>query len=91
MGRGLKEEGDDGGTSGMCDVFDRIRMKGSVVMGEGEMEEAGMVYIGEKVGKGYGGRVDVGVDGLEGRNIVASGGWNGSGVMGVGDHGKLVN
>ena len=49
-------------------------MKGTVVIGEGEMDEAPMLYIGEKLGTGYGQRVDVAVDPLEGTNIVASGG-----------------
>ncbi|KPC99852.1 Fructose-1,6-bisphosphatase class 2 [Geobacillus sp. BCO2] len=67
MGRGKKNEADDAATSAMRDVFDTVPMKGTVVIGEGEMDEAPMLYIGEKLGNGYGPRVDVAVDPLEGR------------------------
>lgn len=50
-----------------------------------------MLYIGEKLGNGYGPRVDVAVDPLEGTNIVASGGWNALAVIAVADHGNLLN
>ncbi len=91
MGRGKKEEADDAATSAMRDVFDTVPMKGTVVIGEGEMDEAPMLYIGEKLGTGYGPRVDVAVDPLEGTNIVASGGWNALAVLAVADHGDLLH
>lgn len=91
MGRGKKNEADDAATSAMRDVFDTIPMKGTVVIGEGEMDEAPMLYIGEKLGTGYGPRVDVAVDPLEGTNIVASGGWNALAVLAVADHGNLLH
>ncbi|KAA0548620.1 class II fructose-bisphosphatase [Bacillus suaedaesalsae] len=91
MGRGLKNEADDAATSAMRDVFDTIPMKGTVVIGEGEMDEAPMLYIGEKLGTGYGPRVDVAVDPLEGTNIVATGGWNALAVLAVADHGNLLH
>lgn len=91
MGRGKKDEADEAATSAMRDVFDTIPMKGTVVIGEGEMDEAPMLYIGEKLGTGYGPRVDVAVDPLEGTNIVASGGWNGLAVLAVADHGNLLH
>ncbi|MEW9500854.1 class II fructose-bisphosphatase [Jeotgalibacillus marinus] len=91
MGRGLKMEADDAATTAMRDVFDTIPMKGTVVIGEGEMDEAPMLYIGEKLGTGYGPRLDVAVDPLEGTNIVASGGWNALAVLAVADHGNLLN
>jgi fructose-1,6-bisphosphatase II len=91
MGRGKKDEADDAATSAMRDVFDTIPMKGTVVIGEGEMDEAPMLYIGEKLGNGYGARLDVAVDPLEGTNIVASGGWNALAVIAVADHGNLLN
>lgn len=91
MGRGLKNEADDAATTAMRDVFDTIPMKGTVVIGEGEMDEAPMLYIGEKLGTGYGPRLDVAVDPLEGTNIVASGGWNALAVLAVADHGNLLN
>ncbi|WP_110112642.1 class II fructose-bisphosphatase [Bacillus sp. CGMCC 1.16541] len=91
MGRGKKDEADDAATSAMRDVFDTIPMKGTVVIGEGEMDEAPMLYIGEKLGTGYGPRVDVAVDPLEGTSIVASGGWNALAVLAVADHGNLLH
>lgn len=91
MGRGKKPEADDAATSAMRDVFDTVPMKGTVVIGEGEMDEAPMLYIGEKLGTGYGQRVDVAVDPLEGTNIVASGGWNALAVLAVADHGNLLH
>lgn len=91
MGRGNKEEADRAATEAMRDVFDTIPMKGTVVIGEGEMDEAPMLYIGEKLGNGYGSRLDVAVDPLEGTNIVAYGEWNALAVLAVADHGNLLH
>jgi fructose-1,6-bisphosphatase II len=91
MGRGKKEEADHAATQSMRDVFDTIPMKGTVVIGEGEMDEAPMLYIGEKLGNGYGPRVDVAVDPLEGTNIVAAGTWNALAVLAVADVGNLLH
>ncbi len=91
MGRGKKDEADGAATSAMRDVFDTIPMRGTVVIGEGEMDEAPMLYIGEKLGTGNGPGVDVAVDPLEGTNIVASGGWNALAVLAVADHGNLLH
>jgi fructose-1,6-bisphosphatase II len=91
MGRGLKDEADGAATSAMRDVFDTIPMKGTVVIGEGEMDEAPMLYIGEKLGTGYGPRVDVAVDPLEGTNILAAGGWNALAVIAIADNGNLLH
>src|SRR6478752_1750729 len=91
MGRGKKDEADGAATSAMRDVFDTVPMKGTVVIGEGEMDEAPMLYIGEKLGTGYGPRVDVAVDPLEGTNIVAAGGWNALAVIAIADEGNLLH
>ncbi|MGM9927002.1 MAG: class II fructose-bisphosphatase [Bacillus sp. (in: firmicutes)] len=91
MGRGKKDEADGAATSAMRDVFDTIPMSGTVVIGEGEMDEAPMLYIGEKLGTGIGPGVDVAVDPLEGTNIVASGGWNALAVLAVADKGNLLH
>ncbi|MGE7603849.1 class II fructose-bisphosphatase [Peribacillus sp. NPDC097675] len=91
MGRGKKEEADDAATTAMRDVFNSIPMQGTVVIGEGEMDEAPMLYIGEKLGTGLGPLVDVAVDPLEGTNIVASGGWNALAVLAVADQGNLLH
>lgn len=91
MGRGNKIEADGAATTAMRDVFDTVPMRGTVVIGEGEMDEAPMLYIGEKLGTGFGPRVDVAVDPLEGTNILASGGWNALAVLAIADKGNLLH
>ncbi|WP_096437653.1 class II fructose-bisphosphatase [Alteribacter populi] len=91
MGRGNKDSADLAATEAMRDVFDTVPMKGTVVIGEGEMDEAPMLYIGERLGNGYGSRVDVAVDPLEGTNIVASGEWNALAVIAIADKGNLLH
>lgn len=91
MGRGEKDAADDAATSAMRLVFDTVPMRGTVVIGEGEMDEAPMLYIGEKLGTGDGPAVDVAVDPLEGTNIVASGGWNALSVIAIADEGNLLH
>ncbi|MCG7337323.1 class II fructose-bisphosphatase [Sporosarcina sp. ACRSM] len=91
MGRGLKNEADDAATTAMRTVFDTIPMQGVVVIGEGEMDEAPMLYIGEELGTGSGPAVDVAVDPLEGTNIVAAGGWNALAVLAIADKGNLLH
>lgn len=91
MGRGMKEEADDAATEAMRTVFDTIPMQGVVVIGEGEMDEAPMLYIGEELGTGEGPAVDVAVDPVEGTNIVAAGGWNALAVIAISDRGNLLH
>lgn len=91
MGRGKKEEADDAATTAMRDVFDTIPMRGTVVIGEGELDEAPMLYIGEKLGTGAGPLVDIAVDPLEGTNIVARGTNNALTVIAIGDHGQVLH
>lgn len=91
MGRGNKEAADDAATTAMRTVFDTVPMQGTVVIGEGEMDEAPMLYIGEKLGTGHGPKVDVAVDPLEGTNILASGQWNALSVIAVADEGCLLH
>src|SRR5690625_4907537 len=91
MGRGKKNEADDAATTAMRTVFDTIPMRGTVVIGEGEMDEAPMLYIGEKLGTGNGPLVDVAVDPLEGTNIVARGSCNALSVIAIADGGNLLH
>lgn len=91
MGRGKKEEADDAATTAMRKVFDTIPMRGTVVIGEGEMDEAPMLYIGEQLGLGQGPEVDVAVDPLEGTNIVAKGAWNALSVIAITDKGNFLH
>lgn len=92
MGRGLNNEADGAATEAMRLVFDTVPMRGTVVIGEGEMDEAPMLYIGEELGSDQNGpEVDVAVDPLEGTSIVASGGWNALAVLAVADRGNLLH
>lgn len=91
MGLGKKAEADDAATNAMRKEFEKVPMDGIVVIGEGEMDEAPMLYIGEKLGQGIPPMVDVAVDPLEGTNIVAKGTWNAISVIAIADHGNLLH
>jgi len=91
MGRGDKNEADGAATSAMRLMFDTVSIQGTVVIGEGEMDEAPMLYIGEKVGGGDGPEVDVAVDPLEGTEIVAKGLNNALSVIAVAPKGELLH
>jgi len=91
MGRGKKEEADQAATSAMRAMFDSIDMDGTVVIGEGEMDEAPMLYIGEKLGQASSPKVDVAVDPLEGTNMVAKGYSNAMAVVAIADRGGLLH
>lgn len=73
MGRGDKMKADDLAVEAMRGVFDTVQVDGVVVIGEGEMDEAPMLFIGERVGAGCPPEVDIAVDPLEGTNLVAKG------------------
>ena len=88
MGRGKKNEADDA-TTAMRDMFDSVNMAGTVVIGEGELDEAPMLYIGEELGTGNGPEVDIAVDPLEGTNIVAKGLANAMAVIAIADKGTF--
>jgi fructose-1,6-bisphosphatase II len=91
MGTGKKNEADNAATTAMRAMFDSVNFKGTVVIGEGEMDEAPMLYIGERLGAGWGPKLDVAVDPLEGTNIVAKGLWNGLTVVAVAPEGTLLH
>lgn len=91
VGRGNKEAADDAAVQAMRAVFDTIRMSGTVVIGEGEMDEAPMLYIGEKVGSGDAPELDVAVDPLEGTNIVAKGLAGAIAVVAIAKKGGLLH
>jgi len=73
VGKGEKMAADEAATTAMRRTLDSIGIDGTVVIGEGEMDEAPMLYIGEKVGNGSAPEVDIAVDPLEGTNICAKG------------------
>lgn len=91
MGRGDKNSADEAATLAMRAMFDSVSINGTVVIGEGEMDEAPMLYIGEKVGNTDSPEVDVAVDPLEGTAIVAKGLNNALSVIAVADKGNLLH
>lgn len=91
MGRGEKDAADDAAVSAMRVMFDTVQLDGIVVIGEGEMDEAPMLYIGERVGSGVPPLVDVAVDPLEGTNIVAKGLTGAIAVLAVAPRGTLLH
>lgn len=91
IGKGKKDDADEAATSAMRAVFDTVDLDGVVVIGEGEMDEAPMLYIGEQLGTGNGPKVDIAVDPLEGTNIVASGAPNSLTVLAIADRGTLLH
>lgn len=90
MGRGDKEAADQAAVDAMRSVFDTVHINGTVVIGEGEKDEAPMLYIGEKVGIADGPAVDVAVDPLEGTNLVAKGLPNALSVVAIAPAGCLL-
>ncbi|SHJ79717.1 fructose-1,6-bisphosphatase II [Anaerobranca californiensis DSM 14826] len=91
MGRGLKDEADQAAVQAMRAMFDTVSMDGEVVIGEGEMDEAPMLYIGEKLGNKNGPRLDVAVDPVEGTNLVAKGLPNAIAVVATAPKGNLLH
>jgi fructose-1,6-bisphosphatase, class II len=91
MGRGDKNSADGAATEAMRSMFDTVSIRGTVVIGEGEMDEAPMLYIGEQVGSMQGPEVDVAVDPLEGTEIVARGLNNAMAVLAVAGKGQLLH
>jgi len=91
MGLGKKDEADDAATTAMRKEFEKVPMDGVVVIGEGEMDEAPMLYIGERLGQGVAPAVDVAVDPLEGTNILAKGTWGAISVIAIADRGNLLH
>ncbi len=90
MGRGRKTEADGAAVEGMRRAFDSVAIDGTVVIGEGEMDEAPMLYIGEKVGAG-GPAMDIAVDPLEGTSITAKGGPNALAVVALAEAGHFLH
>lgn len=91
MGRGDKNSADEAATIAMRTMFDSVSIRGTVVIGEGEMDEAPMLYIGERVGNTEGPEVDVAVDPLEGTESVAKGLNNALSVIAIANKGNLLH
>src|ERR1700675_1167963 len=74
MGRGDEKAADQAAVDAMREALNSLAVDGTVVIGEGEGDEAPMLYIGEKVGAGGGPAIDIALDPLEGTTITAKGG-----------------
>jgi fructose-1,6-bisphosphatase II len=92
MGRGTKNESDQAAVDAMRRAFDALNIDGTVVIGEGERDEAPMLYIGEKVGKRGDGspQVDIALDPLEGTNLCAYGRPGAISVVSIASRGNLL-
>src|SRR5438093_12320805 len=93
MGRGDRHEADRLATEAMGAAMDEIEMQGTIVIGEGERDEAPMLYIGEQVGMAGDAapEIDIAVDPLEGTNLVATGSANAITVLAASERGGLVH
>jgi fructose-1,6-bisphosphatase II / sedoheptulose-1,7-bisphosphatase len=90
MGKGDKNAADGAAVDAMRKAFDTLAIDGTVVIGEGEMDEAPMLYIGEKIGQG-GPKVDIAVDPLEGTSLTAKGGPNAMAVVALAEGGGFLH
>jgi fructose-1,6-bisphosphatase II len=90
IGRGEKESADQAAVDAMRFVLDSVSMRGRVVIGEGEKDEAPMLYNGEEVGNGDGPEVDVAVDPLEGTRLTALGQPGAISVIAVAERGTML-
>ncbi len=91
MGRGDEKAADQAAVDAMRAMLDSIDCRATVVIGEGERDEAPMLYIGEKVGSGNGPELEIALDPLEGTTICAHGGTNSISVMAIGEKGGLLH
>src|SRR5271156_1562955 len=91
MGRGDEKAADQAAVDAMRTALNSLQIEGTVVIGEGERDEAPMLYIGEKVGSGHGPKIDIALDPLEGTTIAAKGGMNALAVIAMADHGGFLN
>lgn len=91
MGRGDEKAADQAAVDAMRAMLDSVECDATVVIGEGERDEAPMLYIGEKVGSGNGAKLEIALDPLEGTTICAHGGPNSISVMAIGEAGNMLH
>ena len=91
MGRGDERSADQAAVDAMRQALNVLGIDGTVVIGEGERDEAPMLYIGERVGSGNGPRVDIALDPLEGTTITATGGPNAIACLAIASEGGFLN
>ena len=91
IGKNEKILADKAATDIMRNELNKLKIKGEVVIGEGELDQAPMLYIGEKVGTGHGLNVDIAVDPLEGTNFAAKNIPGAISVLAISEKGNLFN
>ena len=91
MGRGDEKAADQAAVDAMREALNSLAIAGTVVIGEGERDEAPMLYIGERVGTGNGPPIDIALDPLEGTTITAKGAANALAVIAMADAGGFLN
>jgi fructose-1,6-bisphosphatase II / sedoheptulose-1,7-bisphosphatase len=91
MGRGDEKAADQAAVDAMRSALNSLQMQGTVRIGEGERDEAPMLYIGEEVGTGEGPKIDIALDPLEGTTITAKGGPNALAVIAMAEEGGFLN
>lgn len=91
VGRGDEKAADAAAVEAMREALNGLDMNGTVVIGEGERDEAPMLFIGEKVGTGQGPAIDIALDPLEGTTICAKAGPNSLAVLAIAEEGGLLN
>ncbi|MGB0453559.1 MAG: class II fructose-bisphosphatase [Bacteriovoracaceae bacterium] len=91
MGRGEEKSADQAAVDAMRAMLDSVDCSATVVIGEGERDEAPMLYIGERVGSGNGPDLEIALDPLEGTTVCANGGYNSISVMAIGEKGCLLH
>ncbi|ANE03630.1 class II fructose-bisphosphatase [Corynebacterium crudilactis] len=91
VGRGMKNEGDGAAVDAMRQLINSVAMRGVVVIGEGEKDEAPMLYNGEEVGTGFGAEVDIAVDPVDGTTLMAEGRPNAISVLAAAERGSMYD
>lgn len=91
VGRGMKNEGDGAAVDAMRKLINSVEMNGVVVIGEGEKDEAPMLFNGEHVGTGTGAEVDIAVDPIDGTTLMAEGRPNAISVLAASERGSMYD
>lgn len=91
IGKGDKDAADAAATKTMRKLLNQIKMKGTVVIGEGEIDDAPMLFIGETLGLGQGPEIDIAVDPIDGTNAIINGMENSMSVIAVAPRGTLLH
>ncbi|MCR9212668.1 MAG: class II fructose-bisphosphatase [Proteobacteria bacterium] len=91
VGLGDEKAADQAAVDAMRTALNKLDIDGTIVIGEGERDEAPMLYIGEKVGNGNGPKIDIALDPLEGTTLTAKGGPNALAVIAFAEQGNFLN